>query len=145
MPAKLHQLLLEHGKDLGLLAIRLGIGGFFFYVHGLPKVLGGQEVWLKLGGAMGNFGVTFAPAAWGFLAAAAECGGGLLILLGLLTRPAAAALTFNMLVAAVMHLALGDGLKGVSHAAEAMFVFIGLAAAGAGKYSLDHRLFKGRF
>ncbi|MCM2267234.1 MAG: DoxX family membrane protein [Elusimicrobiales bacterium] len=141
----LHEKLLAHGKDTGLLLARLGIGFFFFYVHGLPKVLAGGEVWLKLGGAIGNFGITFAPAAWGFMAAAAECGGGLLVLLGLLTRPAAAALTFNMLVASVMHLAMGQGLQEASHAAEAMFFFLALTFTGAGRFSLDQLVFKGRF
>jgi len=144
MIKRLYEGLLEHGKDAGLLLARVGIGFFFFYVHGLPKIMAGTPVWEKLGGAMANFGITFAPAAWGFMAASAECFGGLFILLGLLTRPAAAALTFNMFVAAAMHLGMGQGLKEASHAAEAMFFFLGLAFAGGGRYSLDQLLFKGR-
>lgn len=144
MIKELHEKLLVHGKDAGLLLARAGIGFFFFYVHGLPKLTAGAPVWEKLGGAMANLGITFAPAAWGFMAASAECLGGLLILLGLLTRPAAAVLTFNMFVAAVMHLAMGQGLKETAHAAEAMFFFLGLAFAGGGRYSLDQLLFKGK-
>jgi len=132
MIKELHEKLLHHGKDAGLLLARAGIGFFFFYVHGLPKITAGAPVWEKLG------------AAWGFLAASAECFGGLFILLGLLTRPAAAVLTFNMFVAAAMHLGMGQGLKEASHAAEAMFFFLGLAFAGGGRYSLDQLLFKGR-
>lgn len=132
-------------RDLGLLALRLGVGFFFFYVHGLPKLMAGPELWAKLGGAMGNLGINFAPVFWGFLAASAECLGGLFLMLGLLTRPAAAVLCFNMLVATVMHLSSGDGLKGASHAAESLFVFLALLLAGAGRYSADQGLFKGRF
>lgn len=136
--------LLEHGKDAGLLLARAGIGFFFFYVHGLPKLTAGAPLWEKLGGAMGNLGITFAPAFWGFMAASAECAGGLFILLGLLTRPAAALLAFNMFVAMVMHLALGQSLGEASHAAESMFFFLGLVLAGGGKYGLDQLLFKGK-
>jgi len=135
---------LAQGRDAGLLALRLGVGFFFFYVHGLPKIMAGPELWLKIGGAMGNLGIHFAPVFWGFMAAVAECGGGALLILGLLTRPAAAMLTFNMFVAAVMHLALGQGLKEAAHAAESMFVFLALLLAGGGRWSLDQLLFKGK-
>ncbi len=124
---------------------RLGIGLFFFYVHGLPKIMAGPELWAKLGGAMGNLGVTFAPAFWGFMSASAECFGGLFVALGLLTRPAAALLAFNLFVAAVMHLSGGQGIEIASHAAEDMFFFMGLILTGGGRCSVDRLLFKGKF
>ncbi|MDT8286500.1 MAG: DoxX family protein [Elusimicrobiales bacterium] len=133
----------DTGRDYGLLVMRLGVGLMFFFVHGLPKIQAGPELWAKIGGAMANLGITFAPAFWGFMAASSECFGGLLLAMGLMTRPAAAAMAFTMLVAATMHLAAGDGLKGAAHATELFFVLSGLVMAGAGRFSLDRKLFGG--
>ncbi|HNT96830.1 MAG TPA: DoxX family protein [Elusimicrobiales bacterium] len=134
----------DSGRDYGLLVMRLGVGLMFFFVHGLAKIQAGPELWAKIGGAMANFGVTFLPAFWGFMAASAECFGGLFLAAGLLARPAAAAMAFTMLVASVMHLSAGDGLKGASHAVELFFVLSGLALAGAGRFSLDRKFFGGK-
>ena len=133
------------GRDAGLLIMRAGVGAVFFYVHGLPKVLAGAAMWGKLGAAMGNLGVHFLPTLWGFMAASAEFGGGLFLLLGLLTRPAAAILAFDMIVAAVMHLTMGQGMEAASHAIEIFFFSLGLIFTGAGRYSLDQLIFKGKF
>lgn len=137
--------ILEIGRDAGLLVMRTGVGLSFFYIHGLPKIMAGPVLWGKLGGAMGNLGVDFAPLFWGFMAASAEFAGGALLVLGLLTRPAAAIMAFTMLVAAVMHLALGQGVEKAAHAWENLFMFAGLILSGAGRYSLDRLIFKGRF
>ncbi len=126
--------------DVGLLVLRLGLGTAFM-AHGLPKLLGGTEMWERVGGAMGNLGISFAPAMWGFMAALAEAGGGALLLLGLFTRPAAAAMAFTMLVAALFHIGRGDGFREWSHAAEALIVFASIVLLGAGRLSLDRRLF----
>jgi len=134
----------DSGRDCGLLILRAGVGLMFFFVLGLPKIQAGPELWAKIGGAMANFGITFVPVFWGFMAASAECFGGLFLAIGLLARPAAAAMAFTMLTAAVMHLSAGDGLKGASHAVELFFVFSGLTLAGAGRFSLDRRLFGGK-
>lgn len=133
------------GRDAGLLVMRAGVGLCFLYIHGFPKITAGAELWGKLGAAMGNFGIHFAPVFWGFMSASAEFFGGACLLLGLLTRPAAAVLAFNMLVAAAMHLAMGQGLETASHALENLFLFAGLAFTGGGRYSLDQLLFKGKF
>lgn len=129
-----------HGRPaLGLLIIRLGVGAMFL-LHGWPKISGGPAVWERLGRAMGNLGVDFAPQFWGFMAGFAEFFGGAALLLGLLTRPAAALMAFTMLVAAVKHVKGGDGLTEASHAIELFFVFCGLGLLGPGRLSLDARL-----
>jgi len=133
------------GRDAGLLVMRAGVGLSFVYIHGLPKMLAGVPLWLKLGEAMGNLGIHFAPAFWGFLSALAEFGGGACLILGLLTRPTAAVMAFNMLVAVTMHLVMGQGLETASHALEDLFLFSGLIFTGAGRYSLDQLIFKGKF
>jgi putative oxidoreductase len=127
---------LNRFRDLGLLVLRVGLGAMFIY-HGLPKLLGGPALWAQLGMATGTLGIHFLPVFWGFMAAVAEGIGGLLLLLGLLSRPACLLMFFNMVVAASFHLGKGDGLGIASHAIEVGIVFLSLVLIGPGKYSLD--------
>ncbi|MFC1631904.1 DoxX family membrane protein [Candidatus Omnitrophota bacterium] len=121
--------------NLGLLILRIGLGLMFIF-HGLPKILAGPATWEGLGQALGLFGITFAPKFWGFMAAFAECFGGLCLLLGVLFQPACILLVVTMAVAAAMHLGKGDGLAGASHAIEAGIVFLGLLFTGPGKFTI---------
>lgn len=134
-------------EDLGLLAIRVGLG-LAFIVHGWPKMIGGPQTWAKLGG---RFAVATGLGAWpesmgfmaevmGFMGAFSELVGGGLLILGLLMRPAAFLLFSTMVVATLHHISIGDGFGGYSHAMEAAIVFFGLILIGPGKYSLDRRL-----
>ncbi len=124
-------------KDWGLLAIRLGLG-LIFVKHGFSKLTGGIQTWQFLGSQMKHFGITFAPAMWGFAAACAEFFGGISLLLGYLVRVSSLFLIFMMFVALTMHIKQGDSWARVSHPAELMAVFVGLLLAGAGTYSLDY-------
>ncbi len=133
---------LDRHRDYGLLIIRVGVGGVFM-VHGWPKITGGMEMWAGLGGAMGVFGIGFAPSFWGFMAAASEFGGGLLLALGLFARPAAFFLLSTMLVAFSMHISGGDGFVKFSHPLKLVFVFAGLLLTGPGKYSIDAGIARG--
>lgn len=132
----------EKHKDLGLLFLRLGIAAGFIFVHGYPKISGGPEFWTKLGGSMGNLGITFAPTFWGFMSGFAEFGGGILLLLGLFTRPAAAIMAFNMFVALMSHFSRLDPWARAISPIELGSVFIGLIFLGAGKYSIDYLIKK---
>lgn len=125
----------KFSTDYGLLIIRVGLG-VMFMLHGFPKISGGPELWEKVGGAMGNIGIHFAPVFWGFMAAMAEFGGGLCLILGFLFRPALAMMLFTMFIAAFMHYTNGDGFSGYSHALENAIVLLGLFFAGPGKYAL---------
>jgi putative oxidoreductase len=132
----------QGSANLGLLIIRVGLGAMFIVAHGLPKLLGGPERWKAVGSAMSYLGVRFAPTAWGFAAALAEFGGGILLILGLFTRFASASMAFVMLVATMQHLGRGEPLLRASHPIEVGVVLVGLALVGAGAYSLDRRLGK---
>lgn len=126
--------------NAGLLILRIGIG-VQMILHGWPKMSGGPGKWSALGENMALIGIDFAPTFWGFMAAFAEFGGGILITLGLFTRPASFLLAFTMLVAAFRHWSEeGAGFMDASHALELMMVFIALYITGAGMYSLDKKV-----
>lgn len=128
--------------DAGLLVMRVGLG-IMFLGHGVPKLLA-PEKWEAYGGAMANFGITFWPSFWGFMAGFGEALGGTLLLLGLLFRPACALLLFIMIVAATRHIVGADEtldafrtFMSASHAIEAGMVFLALLFVGPGRFALD--------
>ena len=129
-------------SNFGLLLLRLTTGIAYVFVHGWPKISGGPELWGGIGKALSNFGITFLPGAWGFLAAISEFGGGILLILGLFTRPAAAFMGFTMFVAATYHLTKLDPWNRVIYPVEMLGIFLCLIFVGAGKFSLDYLLFK---
>lgn len=117
--------------DLGLLIVRLVGGLSLALAHGRGKVPPSE-------GFIGRVeGMGFvAPELFAWLAATAEFGGGLLIALGLLTRPAALLVTGNMLIVALVAHAgdpFGDREKPLLFAAVALLCLL----AGAGRFSLD--------
>src|SRR5215216_3460389 len=92
------------GLDLGLLVLRLVVGGLMFG-HGAQKLFG----WWGGPGLAGFIGLTggylrFRPAwFWGVLGAVSETGGGLLVLTGFLHPLGAAAIVGAMLIAISVH------------------------------------------
>jgi putative oxidoreductase len=133
---------LKKHADFGLLLLRLTTGIGYAFVHGWPKISGGPELWARLGTAMSNYGITFAPVFWGFMAALSEFGGGILLILGLFTRPAALFMAFTMLTAAIFHLSNLDPWNRLIYPVEMLGIFLCLIFIGAGKYSLDRILKK---
>lgn len=126
--------------DSGLLLLRIGLGISIFF-HGLPLIMGGVQTWNYVGASMANFGITFAPAFWGFMAAFIETIGGLLLMLGLFFRPTMILLSINMLVALSSHLFAGDTYLVFGHSLDLFIVYFSLFFIGTGKYSLDAKLF----
>lgn len=127
-------------EDLALLVLRLVLGGVFI-AHGAQKLFG----WFGgpgLGGTAGFFdqlgikpGSTMA-----LLAGLAEFGGGLLVLVGLLTPVAALAIIVVMITAIIKaHLANGffNTSGGYEFNLTLIAVAVALLIAGAGAYSLD--------
>jgi len=126
----------EDNIALGLLVLRVGIG-IAFVVHGFPKLFMGGAVGLSKGlAATGIPGGLVAA----YLAGSAEFFGGIALILGILLRPAAAVMAFNMMVALIFHLNKGDKFVAYSHALESGILFLSLFVAGPGKFSLDHLL-----
>ena len=129
----------ETTENKALLFIRI-LFGIIMIVHGIPEIIGGLSSWLSLGQTLANFGIYSHPIAWGYFAAATETLGGLLLLMGLLSRPVACMLCFNMLVATSKHLFLGQGIDSAIHPLSLLAIFIFLAISGPGKYSVDYKL-----
>lgn len=131
--------MIQHFKNfnpsLGLFIIRIALG-FQMILHGWPKMSGGAEKWAKLGNKMALLGIDFAHTFWGFMAAFAEFGGGILLVLGLFYRPSLFMLIITMLVASVYHWT-DEGYMSGSHSFELMLVFIGMFIAGPGKYAVS--------
>lgn len=132
----------ERYRDLGLLIIRLGLGFSFIFIHGLPKIKGGPELWIKIGKSMSNLGINFLPELWGFMAAFSEFVVPVFIIAGLFFRPSILLISFTMFVAMMMHLTNLDPWSKVGYPMELLFVFAGLFLIGPGKFSLDYKFWK---
>ena len=125
---------LSSQKDGGLLLFRV-IAGIIFVVHGWAKFNGGYAI-----GFFTKIGMPI-PSVSGPFITALEIGGGVALILGLLTRYLGILYTIQMCVAAYVQWILFK--KGFSGAElEMLLVFTGilLATNGAGKYSLDKML-----
>jgi putative oxidoreductase len=134
--------LLEKNKDFALLISRTGIGMAYVFVHGWAKITKGPELWEKLGTVMSNFGISYVPVFWGFMASVSEFGGGILLILGLFTRTASSFMAFTMFSAVVNHFTKLDPWSRVIYPVEMFSVLILFIFLGAGKYSLDNLFFK---
>jgi len=126
-------------KDVGLLVLRIGIGGIFI-LHGYLKLSGGPAAWNGIGQVMGIFGITWAPKFWGFMAAISEFGGGICLALGLFFQIACVFITLTMLVALSLHISQGAPYATVSHPLKILVVMGSLLITGAGRYSLADML-----
>jgi len=124
---------------LGLTIIRIGMG-LLFIIHGALKFKKGIPELLWTGEQMKNIGITFAPLFWGICAALSLLIGGICLTIGFATRIAAAFMAFTMLIAVIHHIRKGDSYGYISFPLSQMIIFIGLAIAGSGIYSLDYYL-----
>jgi len=125
--------------SIGLLLLRLVVGSAFV-LHGWPKI---QAPFSWMPPQMGSV-----PGILQAVAALSEFGGGIALVLGLLTRPAALALAATMAVAACMvHIASGDpfvhptGGRSWELAAVYFTCAVLLLITGPGRLSLDALLF----
>ena len=134
----------EISTDFGLLLVRVGVGLSVVIFHGYAKLMGGPELWTKIGGSMEMLNITWYPVAWGFMAAFAEGVCSCLLIVGVLFRPAALLLAFTMFVAVLKHLNMpadnpNAGWSGASHALELMSLYLCFLFTGPGRFSLTMR------
>jgi putative oxidoreductase len=129
----------DNSLHIALLIIRVSFG-IFYIVHGWPKISGGTDAWAGLGGSMEILGISFAPVFWGFMAALAEFGGGILLIFGLFTRPVAALMFFTMVMATLVHVTQGDPINAIMNPLKGLVVFAALIISGAGRFSVDYNM-----
>ncbi|MDK9762400.1 DoxX family protein [Vibrio sp. D420a] len=139
------QKLAQSNAGFGALALRVPVG-IIFMAHGAQKLFGwfggygleGTGQWMASIGL--GPGVLMA-----FLAGSAEFFGGLFILLGLLTRPAAASLAITMLVA-IFAVHFENGLfmsnNGYEFGLALLAASVSLTFSGAGKAAIDETIAK---
>jgi putative oxidoreductase len=119
-------------QPLGLLVLRLALGAVMI-AHGYQKVFGGMQHFQQV---LHGLGV---PTWMAYLAAAAEFGGGILVVVGFLTRFAAFAILIDMLVAITkVHLHHGlVGPMGLEFPMGMAAIAFSLIFTGAGPISID--------
>ena len=132
--------------DIGILLLRLS-GALICLGHGWSKMFGPNRFGppQQFIDSIGNMAFP-APTLFAWSAALAEFLGGALIALGLLTRPAALALSFNMIVAAFgAHYDdpfFSQGGPSKEFALVYATTFLPLIFLGAGRYSADRLLYR---
>ena len=133
--------LTESNIGYSALALRIPVG-IIFMAHGAQKLFGwfGGYGLEGTGGWMESIGL--APGfVMALLAGSGEFFGGLLILLGLLTRPAAATLAITMIVA-IFSVHFANGLfissNGYEFGLALLAASVSLAISGAGKLAIDN-------
>jgi putative oxidoreductase len=117
--------------DAGLATLRVVAGLLLAFLHGIGKIPP-QEGFV---GWIGQMGFP-APLLFAWLAGLAELAGGVLIALGLLTRPVALVVTIHFAVV-VMIAHAGDTLAERELAILFGVIALALALTGPGRYSVD--------
>jgi putative oxidoreductase len=120
---------LTGGQSLGLLVLRFVVGAAFI-LHGWPKI---QKPTSWMGDAVPGF--------LQFAAAVTEFGGGIALILGLLTPLVTLALAVQMAAAMMLvHIPKGHAFVGEESfelPLVYLVLFVALSAIGPGRYSLD--------
>jgi putative oxidoreductase len=124
------------------LPVRLALG-LIFIGHGAQKVFGvwGGPGWAKFTSIDAPFAFMRPAWLWLAMAAIAELLGGVLVLLGLLTRVGAFFLAVTMLVAMVgVHWGSFFMPRGIEYTVALLGMSLALLIAGGGRFSVDERL-----
>jgi putative oxidoreductase len=129
---------LDRLRPFTLLVLRLMLALLFIY-HGYPKIehgISGAEQYMVSVGL---------PAYCAYIAVTLEIGGGVLLVLGLFTRPVALLLAIEMGIA-MWKVDMVHGVKAVPEYQFALALgasALALASFGAGSISMDHAFFGG--
>ncbi|MEX2473832.1 DoxX family protein [Marinobacter sp.] len=145
MNAQMRQVLFQSSGGFAALVLRVPVG-LILAAHGAQKLFGwfggygleGTANWLASIGLEPGYLMAL-------LAGGAEFFGGLALVFGLLTRPAALIAAFTMLVA-IFSVHIGNGLfmsnNGYEYALTLFVVSLALAIQGSGRFALDSVLLK---
>ncbi|GAA0564727.1 DoxX family protein [Rheinheimera aquimaris] len=145
MTASIVQKILTSNAGVAALALRVPVG-IIFAAHGAQKLFGwfGGYGLEGTGGWMDSIGLS-PGIMMAFLAGAAEFFGGIALILGLLTRPAALSLAIAMVVA-IFSVHIQNGLfmanNGCEFGLALLAASVSLLFSGAGKASIDSLLAK---
>ena len=129
--------------SFGITILRI-VAGITFAAHGAQKLFGWFGGYGLAGVAQWMESIGLAPGyLMALMAGSAEFFGGLALIVGLLVRPAAAALTFTLVVA-IFSVHISNGLfmadNGYEFALALMAATLALLVEGAGRLSLDKRI-----
>lgn len=138
--AQIRQLLIGGNDHWAPVLLRVPVG-MVLAAHGAQKLFGwfGGYGLEATGQWMASIGLE-PGLLMATLAGSAEFFGGIVLMLGLLTRPAALLAAFTMLVAMiVVHAANGFFMSsnGIEYSMILLFASLSLMASGAGRFSLD--------
>lgn len=145
MNTQFSQRLFRSNGGYAALVLRVPVG-LVLAAHGAQKLFGwfrgygleGTGQWLASIGLEPGYLMAL-------LAGGAEFFGGLALVLGLLTRPAALVAAFTMLVA-IFSVHIGNGLfmsnNGYEYALTLLVVTVALAMQGAGRFAVDNLFYK---
>ncbi|HEY9042016.1 MAG TPA: DoxX family protein [Rheinheimera sp.] len=145
MATSIVQKILTSNAGVAALALRVPVG-IIFAAHGAQKLFGwfGGYGLEGTGGWMDSIGLS-PGIVMAFLAGAAEFFGGIALILGLLTRPAALSLAIAMVVA-IFSVHIQNGLfmanNGYEFGLALLAASVSLLFSGAGKASIDSLLAK---
>ncbi|WP_372881609.1 DoxX family protein [Psychromonas sp.] len=134
--------ILSSNAGLSALVLRVPLG-LVLAAHGAQKLFGWFGGYGLEGTGKWMASIGFEPGyLMALMAGSAEFFGGLALLIGLLTRPAAIVTAFTMIIAMSVH--IGNGLfvtnKGYEFALILLAACLSLVFQGAGKLSLDQLL-----
>lgn len=135
--------ILNSQAGLAGLILRVPLG-LILAAHGAQKLFSWFGGYGLEGTGKWMASIGFEPGYWmALMAGSAEFFGGIALVVGLLTRPAAAVTAFAMLMAMTVH--LGNGLfvsnNGYEFALILAVACLAMAVQGAGSFSLDRLLF----
>ncbi|PSW06762.1 DoxX family protein [Photobacterium lipolyticum] len=140
MNSKIIKSVLNTTTSIAPLTIRIPLG-IVLAAHGAQKLFGWFGGYGLEGTGQWMASIGFEPGMlMAFLAGSGEFFGGIALMFGLLTRPAAIVTGFTMLIAMTVH--WGNGLflanNGYEFALILLFASVSLAIQGGGRYSLDN-------
>ena len=133
---------LSHFRDFGVLVLRLAFGFQLVKVSWQNALMPTQKL-PEFVNYLTTLGFPF-PTTGAYVSAYTEFIGGILLVLGLWTRPTAILLIVNFTVAFFLaHLAINDTYQNTFPSANLIAVNVFLLFNGAGNYSVDAKLERG--